>query len=423
MDYQNDNISANNFEQCTKCTICTAYCPVTAVNPLFPGPKEAGPDGERYRLKNGEFYDAALKYCLNCKRCEVSCPSNVRIADIILSARIKYAKKKPSLRDRLLGDPDLVGRVATKMPGIVNSALRTEAVKEILDKLVGIDKHIQYPPYTRRRFSTWFRKNAAPLQRAFNRHVIYYRGSYVEYHHPQLGLDLLKILNAVGYGVKLLDDEKSSGMSKIVNHLIKEATEDAHSNVSALSRALAAGYGPVLTTSSTSAYTIRDEYPHLLHVDSSSVRDEVIMATKFLYQLWEVGEVKFVFKQDSPLKVAYHTPCHMERLGWTVYSVELLRMIPGVELTVLDSACCGIAGTYGMKKEYYLYSQKIGNGLFNLIRKSACDVVATDCETCKWQIEMSTGAKVKNPLSIFAEALDVEATCVANGVDISQLVI
>ena len=58
--------------------------------------------------------------------------------------------------------------------------------------------------------------------------------------------------------------------------------------------------------------------------------------------------------------MAYHTPCHLEKLGWGVFSEKLLRMIPGVEFTLLDSACCGIAGTYGFKKENYEASQAIG---------------------------------------------------------------
>ena len=91
MTLQQQNISDNNFESCIKCTICTVYCPVTAVNPDYPGPKQAGPDGERYRLKKPFFYDEALKYCLNCKRCEVACPNNVKIGDIIQAARIKYS--------------------------------------------------------------------------------------------------------------------------------------------------------------------------------------------------------------------------------------------------------------------------------------------------------------------------------------------
>ena len=57
------------FESCIKCTVCTTTCPVSRVNPRYPGPKQAGPDGERLRLKDGALYDEALKYCINCKRC------------------------------------------------------------------------------------------------------------------------------------------------------------------------------------------------------------------------------------------------------------------------------------------------------------------------------------------------------------------
>ncbi len=82
----------NSFESCIKCTVCTTYCPVAKANPLYPGPKQAGPDGERLRLKDPALYDEALKYCTNCKRCEVACPSDVKIGDIIQRARPISAK-------------------------------------------------------------------------------------------------------------------------------------------------------------------------------------------------------------------------------------------------------------------------------------------------------------------------------------------
>ena len=117
------NISENDFEQCIKCTVCTVYCPVSAVTPNFPGPKQAGPDGERMRLKKSSFYDKSLKYCLNCKRCEVACPSGVKIGDIIQSARIKYETQKPKLRDMMLANTDFVGTMATTFAPIVNATI------------------------------------------------------------------------------------------------------------------------------------------------------------------------------------------------------------------------------------------------------------------------------------------------------------
>lgn len=89
-------------------------------------------------------------------------------------------------------------------------------------------------------------------------------------------------------------------------------------------------------------------------------------------------------------------------------------MIPGVMITVLDNNCCGIAGTYGFKKENYDYSQAIGKTLFDSIARENPDFVVTDCETCKWQIEMSTPYRVVNPISILADTIDFEATRQAN---------
>jgi glycerol-3-phosphate dehydrogenase subunit C len=159
---------------------------------------------------------------------------------------------------------------------------------------------------------------------------------------------------------------------------------------------------------------MRDEYEHILGLENSDVRDSINLATKFIYEAVDSGMVKLVFKENYRRRIAYHTPCHMEKLGWAIYSTSLLRMIPGVDFLMLDSQCCGIAGTYGFKKEHYNDSQKIGESLFQQIRDSRVDLVATDCETCKWQIEMSADVQVENPISILADALDVEKTALAN---------
>ena len=86
---------------------------VTPVRPEYPGPKQAGPDGERLRLKNKYFFDEALKYCLNCKRCDVACPSGVKISDIIQEARIEFSTHGPKLRDRMLASTDFMGTLAS----------------------------------------------------------------------------------------------------------------------------------------------------------------------------------------------------------------------------------------------------------------------------------------------------------------------
>ena len=395
-----------NFEQCIKCTVCTVYCPVAAVNPLYPGPKQAGPDGERLRLKRPEFFDESLKWCLNCKRCEVACPSNVRIGDIIQAARIKHSKKKPGLREYILANTDFMGTMASPLAPMVNFAVGLKPVKVVMDKTIGIDHRRMFPKYAFGTFESWLKRNRKK-QAKFPRQVSYFHGCYVNYNNPQLGKDFVKIMNALGIGVQLLEKEKCCGVALISNGLIDQAKRQGEVNISSIRRSVVENKIPVLGTSSTCTFTLRDEYPHLLGIENKDVRDGIELATRYIYRLLSSGEVKLRFKKNAPkLRVAYHTACHMEKLGWAYYSTELLRMIPSVELIQLDSQCCGIGGTYGFKKENYATSQAVGEGLFRKIEASGCDVVSTDCETCKWQIEMSTSKEVIHPLSILANALE-----------------
>ena len=405
MNLQQHNISDNNFEQCIKCTICTVYCPVAAVNPNYPGPKQAGPDGERLRLKKFNFYDESLKYCINCKRCEVACPSNVKIGDIIQAARIKYSKKQPKLRDYILANTDLVGTLSTPFAPIVNTTLGLKPVKAILDGVMKIDHRRTFPKYAFGTFESWYKK-VAEKQAAYPSQVSYFHGCYVNYNNPQLGKDLIKVMNAFSIGVQLLEKEKCCGVALISNGLIKQAQKQARTNINSIRKSVLEKKMPVIATSSTCTFTIRDEYPHLLDIDNADVREDVELATRYIYRLLSQKKTKLNFKTGQKIKVAYHTPCHMEKLGWAYYSIELLKLIPNIELTILDSQCCGIAGTYGFKKENYKTSQDIGEPLFKQIEALDIDYVVTDCETCKCQIEMSTSKRCEHPISILANALE-----------------
>lgn len=410
---QEKNISRFDFEQCQKCNICSTVCPMAEVNPLYPGPKMAGPDEERFRLKDPEFFDMALKYCLNCKRCEVACPSGVKVADLIAEAKMKHRGARHIVRDWTLANTDLVGSLATPFAPLVNGVLSNRTVASVMDGALGVDKRRTFPAYTQQRFVNWFRREA-PSQEGFKRYVSYFHGCYVNYNYPELGHDFVTLMNACGVGVRLLDGEKCCGTALIANGFRAQARGQAKGNITAMRAALDSGSEAILTSSSSCTYTMRSDYPLLLGVESAPVRDALMLATRYLYEKVEAGEIKLVFRPGFRSHLAYHTACHMQRLGWQIFSIGLLKMIPGLTLEVLPQQCCGIAGTFGFKKENYAYSQRIGSKLFDSIRNARVAAVTTDCETCKWQIEMSTGLKVRNPLSVLLMALDLDATAAAN---------
>ncbi|MBR1576504.1 MAG: anaerobic glycerol-3-phosphate dehydrogenase subunit C [Bacteroidales bacterium] len=410
---QKRNISPNNFEQCVKCAICTDFCPVLKVLPSYPGPKHGGPDGERLRLKNALFFDSNLKYCLNCKRCEVACPSGVRIADIIHSARDRYGEDRPSLRDWMLANTDTMGTLASPFAPVVNGALGLGVTKSVLDGVMKIDHRRTFPKYAGRKFTTWFRREAEAAQAGYKKQVSYFHGCYVNYNYPQLGKDFVRVMNALGYGVRLLDKEKCCGVAMMSGGMFDAARRNAAVNLASVGAAASEGR-LTLTTSSTCTLTMREEYPGVLGIDNEAVRDDIVLAVRFIFEAVERGEVQLAFKEGFRARAAYHVPCHMEKLGWSLFTRALMERIPGMELVPLESICCGIAGTYGFKKENYERSQRIGQPLFDNIAQVRPDFVVCECETCKWQIEMSTGVEVRNPISVLAEALDLEATAALN---------
>lgn len=404
---QDNNLG--NFQDCLKCNICAEVCPMMEANPLYPGPKQAGPDGLRYRIKDSAFFDNALKYCLNCKRCEVACPSGVKVGDIVARAKIKYGHSQHKMRDLMLSSTDLVGGMATTFAPIVNLALSLGITKSVLDSTFGVSAHASMPKYASKRFEQWFKKVKAH-QEGYSRFVEYFHGCYVNYNYPQLGQDFVTLMNACGYGVHILEKQKCCGVALIANGFASQATSAAKANLASIRKASQ----PVLTTSSSCTLTIKEEYSTILDQDTSDIQSKVQMAVKWLYDRIDRGEVRLAFRKDFKMKAAYHTPCHLQKLGNQIYSIALLKMIPGLDLKVLEQKCCGISGTFGFKKENYAISQKIGSQLYERIYAANPEVVITDCETCKWQIEGACEIPVFNPISILVQALDIEQTTKLN---------
>ncbi|MFZ7266807.1 anaerobic glycerol-3-phosphate dehydrogenase subunit GlpC [Avibacterium avium] len=398
----------NSFESCIKCTACTAVCPVSKQNPLYPGPKQAGPDGERFRLKSAAFYDEALKYCTNCKRCEVACPSDVKIGDLIVRARNNHLKEQKKslihkLRDAVLSNTDIMGKLNTPFAPVVNTITGLKATKFLLEKTLQVSQHRSLPKYSFGSFRQWYKNNALERQRYYKDKVAYYHGCYVNYNNPQLGKDLIKVFNALDIGVMLLEKEKCCGLPLSVNGFPKRARQLAEFNLAQLENTIINQELDVVGTSSSCTMNLRDEYHHILGMDNAKVRPHINIVTKYLYQLFQRKNAP-QFK-SMPLKVAYHTACHVDKAGWAPYTLALLKLIPDLEVVMLPSQCCGIAGTYGFKAENYEVSQAIGKTLFEHIEEGQFDFVISECETCKWQIDMSTSVTCLHPATLLAKAL------------------
>ena len=106
------------------------------------------------------------------------------------------------------------------------------------------------------------------------------------------------------------------------------------------------------------------------------------------------------------LHVSYHIPCHLKVLGEALVGrrLDMLKTIPGISMTPLNSGCCGMGGTFGVKKSTFDISMEIGKPLFENVLASNADKTATDCPTCTMQIQQGTGQLPVHPISIVRQA-------------------
>lgn len=214
----------------------------------------------------------------------------------------------------MLANTDLVGTLSTPLAPIVNATVGLKPVKMVMDKVMRIDHRRTFPKYAFGTFEGWMRKQRE-AQAAFPEQVSYFHGCYVNYNNPPLGKDFVRVMNALGIGVRLLKKEKCCGVALISNGLINQAKRQAEVNIASIRESVVERGVPVLGTSSTCTFTLRDEYPHLLGIDTSDVRDSVEPGDPLYLPAAGIGQGEGCAsaRMRPKVKVAYHTPCHMEK--------------------------------------------------------------------------------------------------------------
>jgi Fe-S oxidoreductase len=149
---------------------------------------------------------------------------------------------------------------------------------------------------------------------------------------------------------------------------------------------------------------LRHEYPNLLGDDDARlVADHAHDACDYLWRLHQNGKLELDLRPVNTT-VGYHLPCHLRALQVDSPGENLLRLIPGLTVQRIEQGCSGMAGTWGLKRKNYRTSLRIGWGLISSLRDQDLQAGATECSTCKMQMEQGSGKAVLHPLRILAAA-------------------
>jgi glycerol-3-phosphate dehydrogenase subunit C len=398
----------SSLDHCVKCTICETYCPVSNATQLFPGPKFVGPQAERFRL--GDISpDASLDYCSGCGICTQVCPQGVKIAEINSQARalLKQTKGVP-LRDKIIARPTVGGRLGTPVAPIANWVLQNRPIRRLIERTIGIHRSAALPRFAGRTFRRWAKRHRSP---ASGKSVVYFHGCGANYFEPRLGEMAVAVLEHNGYEV-IIPKQDCCGLPLQSNGLF----DASRGYVQRLSAALApyARRGlPIVATSTSCGLMLKREAREILGVEDDDlqvVSEHMYDICEFLMMLYDEGELKTDLR-SLPLTVPYHAPCQQKGHGIGSPAVDLFGLIPDLKVVEQSVECCGIAGTYGVKKEKYDIAMDVGEPLFRGIKAAGPDVVACDSETCRWHIEKATGVPNVHPVELLhrSYSLDLRA--------------
>jgi glycerol-3-phosphate dehydrogenase subunit C len=399
------------LDRCIKCNICVSACPVSPVTDLFPGPKYEGPQAARFRHADQPAPDHSLDYCSGCRVCNMVCPTGVKIAEINARARARMVEggafsPRDRLRNNLLARPETAGKLGHPLGPVLNALFSSRPARLLIEATLGIHRRAPLPRYAPDRFSTWFR--GRPRAAGTGRKVAYFHGCSTEYYDTRVGRAAVRVLEANGFHV-VVPPQNCCGLPLLSNGEFPAARRYHRSNLRKLGGYAREGYA-IVGTSTSCTLCLKEEAPELLDEygeEARLVASRTFDLNEFLLEALQEGALRRDFR-PLPLRLAYHPPCQYRahRLGSP--AVELMDLIPELEIAESRVACCGIAGTYGYKREKYQVAMDVGRPLFEFVQDVGGPVAVCDSETCRWQITHGTGVPAVHPVEVLAAAYGLD---------------
>ena len=355
---------------------------------------------ERFRISGAASTEDWMDLCIGCRLCDAVCSSGVNISELNLTAKAKYLEKKGRpFRDWLLAHAALVGPLGDFLSLVANRLVNNLAIRWLVDIFLKIDRRRKLPGYQSPSFTEWFQDHPSKGKKKIG----YFYGCYANTHEVDVGKATVQALEANGFEVTL-PPQRCCGIPMLGNGNFEEARKMGLKNVPSLLKTVRSG-SEIVFSSTSCGHMIKFEYSRLFAITGSEeVANHLFDVFEFLRNLKESRNLNTDFRA-LPLKVAYFAPCHLRSLGIGLPAVEILRIIPGLQIDNIEADCCGLGGTFGFKKEKYEISQDIGKDLAEAIDRLKPEIVLSDCEGCRMQIRHLTGLKVLHPIQILRDAL------------------
>ena len=407
------------FDVCHGCRRCFSLC--NAFPTLFDAVDESS-TGEVDGVAKHVYWQV-IDHCYLCDMCYMTkCPYvpphawNIDFPHLMLRGKaVKNAQGNMRARDKILSATDVVGNIAgiPVVAEVVNAVNKSGWGRTLLDKVLGVHPEAPVPEYhsdsLRKRVA---RRAFAPLTPVATPEttgkVVLFATCYGNRNEPELGEDLIAILEHNGIQVSLTFSEKCCGMPKLELGDLKAVAALKEHNVPVLAQAIDQGFD-ILAPIPSCVLMFKQELPLLFADDPQvlKIKAKIFDPFEYLMLRHKAGLLRTDFKSELG-KISYHVACHLRVQNIGLKTRDILQLIPGTAVEPIER-CSGHNGTYGVKREFRDVSMKIARPVIQRVQDSGAKHYASDCPMAGHQIRsgMPGAAEPTHPLKLLRMAYGI----------------
>jgi FAD/FMN-containing dehydrogenase/Fe-S oxidoreductase len=352
----------------------------------------------------------ALDLCVSCKGCRRECPTGVDMARMKIEFQHAWQKKHGLTRkERLVASLPHWAPWAARMPGLFNARNRWPWLARLGERHLGFAAQRKLPRWRRDTFLRDARHAATALEDA---DVVLFVDTFTQYFEPENAHAALAVLGAAGYRVAVARATDGArplccGRTFLTMGRVDEARQEAQRLIAALMPALDRG-AAIVGLEPSCLLSMRDEYLVMGLGDVAPLMaDRALLIEEFLAREQTAGRLRLPLRALPETRALLHGHCHQKAFDAVTPAVSVLRLVPGLAVDVVETSCCGMAGSFGYDAEHYDVSLRMAElSLLPAVRKADKNtLIVADGTSCRHQIADGAAREAIHVVRVLQRAL------------------
>ncbi len=352
-----------------------------------------------------------LDLCVSCKGCKRDCPTGVDMARIKIEARAAWqAQHGLRLRERLIAYLPRYAPYASRMTATRDALERTPRLARWLKARLGLASERELVRITRG-FLSDLEPSAHPG--ATTKEVVLFVDTFNNYLEQDNARAARRVLQAAGYtvhfNVKAGERPLCCGRTFLAAGLVDEAKTEARRTLDALLPFVERGV-PVVGLEPSCLLTMRDEWlGYGFGEAAAQFAQAALLFEEFLVREHAAGRLRLALKPLAQSKALVHGHCHQKAFAAMPPVADVLGWIPGLSTTLIESSCCGMAGSFGHEAEHHEVSLAMAElALLPAVRaaqQAGDTLIVADGTSCRQQIADGTHVHALHVARVLEAAL------------------